>query len=77
MLKSENQPDWEPMWLVDVGQGSVLGVGIDDHCFVILYPQEDGRWRPGTHIPEAIARFLGSIVVPNWFTRYKGDPTVG
>ena len=58
---------------MDVGQGCQLGVTLDDHCFVVLYPQENGRWKPGTHIPEPIARFLSSVVVPDWANHYKGD----
>lgn len=76
-MTAENEPRWEPEWLVDVGHGSVLGVVMDDHCFVVLYPKENGRWEPGTHIPEAIARFLGSVAVPERANRYKGDARVG
>lgn len=75
-VMNEQSPNWQPTWLVEV-DGQNLGVGIDDHCFVVLYPQEGGGWRPGTHIPEAIARFLGSVVVPNWSNCYQEDGGVG
>lgn len=52
---------WNPEWKVDLGDGSELGVAIDDSCYVVLYPTEDGRWRPGNHIPPAIARLIGRL----------------
>ena len=60
----EPGPSWVPEWQVDVGHDCVLGIALDDHCFVVLYPQEDGSWRPGTHIPQQVAQFMAGIVVP-------------
>lgn len=68
-----SEPHWEPEWIVDMGDGSTLGVAIDDHCYVVLYPQEGGGWHPGTHMPEIVARFLCSIVVPDWANLAKGS----
>ena len=76
-MELENSPEqassWIPEWFVDVGHGCTLGVTIDDHCFVVLYPDESGQWSPGTRIPEPVARFISSIVVPDWASRYMGD----
>ena len=52
---------WQPEWRVDVGHGCEVGVATDDGCFVVLYPTENGEWRPGKHIPPAAARLIGEL----------------
>ncbi len=52
---------WQPRWRVDVGHGCEVGVTVDDGCFVVLYPDEMGQWRPGTHIPVAAACLMKMV----------------
>ena len=47
--------NWQPEWVVDVGHGCEVGLTTDDGCFLVLYPQPDGSWRSGTHIPRQAA----------------------
>jgi hypothetical protein len=47
--------------MVDVGDGTSLGITIDDGCLVVLYPHGD-QWRPGTHIPKQVARRIAELV---------------
>jgi hypothetical protein len=49
-----NTGNWLPRWIVEVRPGERLGIGIDDDCLVVLYPFGTS-WRPGTHIPRAVA----------------------
>lgn len=46
---------WQPRWEVNLSHDSKLGIAIDDGCFVVLYPTEDGGWQPGTHMPKSVA----------------------
>ena len=52
---------WHPQWIVDVGHNCQVGIATDDGCFVVLYPNEVGQWRPATHIPVAVAQLLGQL----------------
>jgi len=52
---------WQPRWRVDVGHGCEVGITIDDGCFVVLYQNESEQWRPGSHIPLAAARLIGTL----------------
>jgi len=54
---------WKPRWVVDVGHGTQLGLTIDDGCFVVLYPKSGGEtWKPGTHIPRAVAERISQLL---------------
>lgn len=57
----ENRPNWKPKWVVKDGDDK-LGITIDDGCFVVLYQTEEGRWRPGTHIPKPVAESITKLV---------------
>lgn len=62
MKQDEGKPTndlWAPQWFVDC-QGEMLGVTMDDSCYVVLC-QQHGVWRPLTHIPPQAAHFLGSL----------------
>ena len=52
---------YKPEWKVDVGSGCELGISIDDGCFLVLYPKENDTWKPGKHIPLAVAIKLGEL----------------
>jgi hypothetical protein len=39
----------------------MLGIAIDDHCFIVLY-QHGAIWRPGTHVPLAVARKVAELL---------------
>jgi len=58
---------WQPDWEIDVAPNSKLGIVMDDGCFVVLYPTEAGQWRPGTHIPAEVARFIGALATNGKF----------
>jgi len=60
-LAKGGAPDWHPDWTVNVGHGDILGITVDNGCFVVLYPHE-GRWRPGTHIPRAAAERIALLL---------------
>jgi len=60
--KSPAKSNWQPQHIVDIGHGCDMGIAIDDHCFVVLYPTETGQWRPGKHIPKQVARQIGKLV---------------
>ena len=51
----DRQVIWRPKWEVNLNDDSKLGIAIDDGCFVVLYPTDDGGWQPGTHIPKSVA----------------------
>jgi len=53
---------WKPKWVIDVGDKCKLGITIDDGCFIVLYPQDSGTWKPGKHIPKEVAERLGELV---------------
>jgi len=53
---------WQPEWTVDVGHGCEVGLATDDGCFLVLYPQPDGSWRPGKHIPRQAAERIGQLL---------------
>lgn len=52
--------DWRPNWILEDRDGGVVGLAVDDGCYVVLY-QHDGQWRPGTHIPQTVARFIAEL----------------
>ena len=52
---------WEPTWKVDVGNDCEVGVVMDDGCFLVLVPNENGQWLPTKWIPVAAARFIGDL----------------
>lgn len=56
------KPNWQPEWLVNVGDSCKCGITIDDHCFVVLSPTETGQWQPVKHIPKQAARQIGKLV---------------
>ena len=59
---STSGPNWQPQWTVDTGpKGDTLGIAVDDGCFVVLYPHEGG-WRPGKHIPRAVAERMAELL---------------
>jgi len=53
---------WHPRWMVDGEKGVVLGIAIDDGCFVVLYPHGKDAWRPGTHIPRMVAKRIAELL---------------
>lgn len=53
---------WEPQWQVDVGDDCRVGITIDDGCFVVLYPQAGGGWKPGQHIPRQAAEKISELL---------------
>ena len=53
--------NWQPRWTVKIERGSTLGIAIDDGCFIVLYPHEGG-WRPGKHIPKAVAARMAELL---------------
>lgn len=57
----DNRPAWKPQWEVKDGDDKV-GITVDDGCFVVLFPTEDGRWRPGTHIPKPVAESITHLL---------------
>lgn len=52
---------WRPEWVIDIGNGK-LGVAVDDGCLVVLYPRPGNTWRPGTHIPKAVAIQIAELL---------------
>ena len=55
-------PDlWHPQWLVDVGNEVMMGIVIDDGCYVALSQLPAGNWRPSKHIPVEVAKMLGRL----------------
>ena len=57
-----------PEWLIDIGHGSVVGVGIDDGCLVVLTKHPSGEWLPTTHIPPEATQRLSEIAEVGWPT---------
>lgn len=55
------KPGWRPQWFVDVGDHCRLGIAVDDGCFIVLYPHPNGVWRPGTHVPQAVANRMAEL----------------
>lgn len=53
---------WEPKWIIDVGHECMVGLTIDDGCFVALLQNETGQWCPTTHIPKNVAIKISEIV---------------
>lgn len=51
---------WKPDWLCEDTTGCVVGLTIDDSCYVVLY-QHDGGWQPGTHIPMMAAQKIAEL----------------
>lgn len=60
-LRSGKGPAWRPQWFVDVGDHCRLGITVDDGCFIVLYPHPNGVWRPGTHVPQAVAERMAEL----------------
>ena len=52
---------WEPSWLVDVGNDMKVGIALDNECYVVLTQTSAGLWRPITHIPVEAAKMLGRL----------------
>lgn len=52
---------WQPSWLVDVGQEIMVGIVMDDGCYIVLAQTPTGQWRPMTHIPVEAAKMLGRL----------------
>lgn len=50
-----------PDWIVDLGERCVLGITVDDGCFVVLTHDEWGYWIPTQHIPPRVAVRLGEL----------------
>jgi hypothetical protein len=53
---------WEPSWLVDMGNNMKVGIALDNECYVVLTQTAAGPWRPITHIPVEAAKMLGRLV---------------
>lgn len=58
---ADAKTNWQPKWLVDIGNGCQCGVTIDDHCYVVLSQDWDGNWQSSKHIPLIVAKFLGKL----------------
>lgn len=52
---------WSPQWLVDVGDEVMVGIAMDDGCYVVLAQTRHGQWQPTTHIPVEAAKMLGRL----------------
>ena len=52
---------WQPQWLVDVGQEIMVGVAVDDGCYVTLTQNVVGQWQPMTHVPVEAAQMIGRL----------------
>ena len=61
-MDGASKPQWYADEVIDVGHGCFLGLVMDDGCYVVLYPQEDGGWKPGTHIPRQVAHRISELV---------------
>lgn len=53
---------WQPRWQVDCGDDCRVGITVDDGCFVVLYPQRGGGWKPGKHIPRQAAEKISQLL---------------
>lgn len=53
---------WSPHWLVEVGNEVMVGITMDDGCYVALTQTSGGQWKPMTHIPVEAAKMIGSLV---------------
>lgn len=66
---SANQVIFEPAMLVDVGCGCRVGITSDDGCFLVLYPQPRGGWRPGKHIPRQAVEKMAELLAGGYLDR--------
>lgn len=63
-IMAKPTPDlWEPQWLVDVDAEIVMGIALDDGCYVVLNQLPCGNWKPSTHIPVEAAKMIGRLAV--------------
>ncbi len=53
--------NWQPKWVITIQAGCEMGITTDDHCFVVLSPDEQGQWQSVKHIPKAVALRLGEL----------------
>jgi hypothetical protein len=60
--ESTTRAVWEPAAIVDVGHGCRVGITTDDGCFLVLYPEPGGGWRPGTHIPRQAVQKMSELL---------------
>lgn len=56
----------EPMAIVDVGHGCRVGIMSDDGCFLVLYPQPGGGWKPGKHIPRQAVEKMAELLATGY-----------
>lgn len=62
LLIAKPTPDlWQPQWLVDIGAETVMGIALDDGCYVVLNQMPSGNWKPVTHIPVEAAKMIGRL----------------
>lgn len=55
-------PDlWQPQWLVEIDETTIMGIALDDGCYVALNQMPTGNWKPSTHIPVEAARMIGRL----------------
>ena len=68
------QPIWVPEWVLVDKHGCRVGLTVDDHCYVVLLPDEEGRRKLVSWIPPiAVEKIVELGLEPLNVLPYLGD----
>jgi RecB family endonuclease NucS len=60
-IECEQTAIWQPKDIVDLGNGSRMGITSDDGYYIVLSPSHQGSWKPTNWIPPRVAKRLGEL----------------
>jgi len=61
IIECEKEVNWQPKEIVDLGDGSRMGITSDDGYYIVLSPGYEGSWKPSNWIPPMVAKRLGEL----------------